>query len=355
MPDLPPEFPMHNTIDRFLAARIAGIAEDRSATPADGVDYYRDVQPILEAKCYSCHQGGSAKGKLGLDTLAAALKGGKSDGPAIVPGKPAESALFIRATADPDEIMPPEGKGEPLNRAELATLERWIAEGAHWPDLRFSTLKMTPLADDLTFLRRVTLDTVGLVPSEKEIRDFSADNSPDRRAKMIDRLLADPRWADRWMGYWQDVLAENPNLLNPTLNNTGPFRWWIYESLLDDKPMDLFVTELIRMEGSRLFGGPAGFGMASQNDVPMAQKAMIVSSAFLGVEMKCARCHDSPANLTKQQDLFELAAMMGRKPIKLPETSSVPLDRIHQSGREPLIKSRSSRAAPWSPSGRWAR
>ncbi|WP_265592990.1 DUF1553 domain-containing protein [Verrucomicrobium sp. BvORR034] len=338
VPDLPPGFPMHNTIDRFLAARIAGIAEDRSATPADGVDYYRDVQPILEAKCYSCHQGGSAKGKLGLDTLAAALKGGKSDGPAIVPGKPAESALFIRATADPDEIMPPEGKGEPLNRAELATLERWIAEGAHWPDLRFSTLKMTPLADDLTFLRRVTLDTVGLVPSEKEVRDFTADESPDRRAKVIDRLLADPRWADRWMGYWQDVLAENPNLLNPTLNNTGPFRWWIYESLLDDKPMDLFVTELIRMEGSRLFGGPAGFGMASQNDVPMAQKAMIVSSAFLGVEMKCARCHDSPANLTKQQDLFELAAMMGRKPIKLPETSSVPLDRIHQSGREPLIK-----------------
>ena len=79
------------------------------------------------------------------------------------------------------------------------------------------------------------------------------------REASIDRLLADPRWADHWMGYWQDVLAENPNILNPTLNNTGPFRWWLYESLLDNKPMDLFVTELVRMEGSERFGGPAGF------------------------------------------------------------------------------------------------
>lgn len=336
VPALPAGFPAQNEIDHFLAVRISGIAAGDSATAKDGVGFFRDVQPILEAKCYSCHQGAKSKGGLQLDTRAAALKGGESDGPAIVPGHPAKSALMIRATADHDEIMPP--KGEPLNRAELAVLDRWITEGAYWPDLRVSTLEMTPLTDDLTFLRRVTLDTVGVVPSEEEIRAFLADAAPDRRSKAIDRLLADPRWADRWMGYWQDVLAENPNILNPTLNNTGPFRWWIYESLLDDKPMDLFVTELIRMEGSALFGGPAGFGLAAQNDAPMAEKAMIVSSAFLGVEMKCARCHDSPANQTKQQDLFELAAMLGRKPIKLPVTSSVPLDRIHQSGREPLIK-----------------
>lgn len=338
VPQLPPGFPANNEIDHFLAARIVEIAADRATLPKDGVEYYRDVQPILEAKCYGCHQGGKAKGGLGLDMRTAALKGGESDGPAIVPGKPAESALFIRATGDPDEIMPPQGKGEPLNRAELATLERWIAEGALWPDLRASTLKMTPLTTDLAFLRRVTLDTVGVAPSEEEIRTFLADTAPDRRAKTIDRLLADPRWADRWMGYWQDLLAENPNILNPTLNNTGPFRWWIYESLLDDKPMDLFVTELIRMEGSSRFGGPAGFGVASQNDVPMAEKAIILSSAFQGVEMKCARCHDSPANLSKQQDLFELAAMLEKKPIKLPTTSSVPLDRIHQGGRKPLIE-----------------
>ena len=133
-------------------------------------------------------------------------------------------------------------------------------------------------------------------PGEAEIAQYLADPAGKRRDLVIDRLLADERWADHWMGYWQDVLAENPNIINPTLNNTGPFRWWLHESLLDNKPVDLFVTELIRMEGSERFGGPAGFGTASQNDVPMAAKGMIVSSAFLGLEMKCARCHDAPAH-----------------------------------------------------------
>lgn len=337
VPELPAGLPGNNAIDRFLGAKIAAAAENDAAVPKGGVDYFREVQPILEAKCYGCHQGGKSKGGLQLDTLAAAIKGGDS-GAALVPGKPADSALFQRITDTSDDVMPPKGKGEALTRAEIATIERWIKEGGHWPEFRVTTLKPTPLADDLTFLRRATLDTVGVVPSEDEIRAFLVDRSPDRRAKTIDRLLADPRSADHWMGYWQDVLAENPNILNPTLNNTGPFRWWIQESLLDDKPMDLFVTELIRMEGSPRFGGPAGFGIASQNDVPMAAKAIIVSSAFQGMEMKCARCHDSPANLTKQQDLFELAAMLDRKSIKLPATSSVPLDKVHQGGRKPLIE-----------------
>lgn len=338
VPELPPGLPANNAIDHFLGERIARAMSANATVPKDGIDFYREVQPILEAKCYGCHRGGRAKSGLTLDSLEGALKGGESDGPALVPGKPTESALFRRITEHPDDIMPPQGKGEPLTRAEIATVERWIREGANWPEVRVSTLKLTPLTDDLTFLRRVTLDTVGVVPSESEIHAFLGDTSPNRRAKAIDRLLADPRWADHWTSYWQDVLAENPNILNPTLNNTGPFRWWIYESLLDDKPFDLFVTELIRMEGSERFGGPAGFGTASQNDVPMAAKAIIVSAAFQGVEMRCARCHDSPANLSKQQDLFELAAMLEKKPITLPVTSSVPLDRIQQGGRKPLIE-----------------
>lgn len=338
VPHLPANFPANNPIDHFIADRITSVEKNHREKPENGVDYFQEVHPILEAKCYACHQNSHGKGGLNLASRSAALHGGKSDGAAIVPGKPDESALLLRATDDPDNIMPPQGKGEPLNKEELAILERWIAEGAHWPELRYSTLKMTPLTEDLTFLRRIALDSVGVVPTEAEILEFQNDKSPERRKHAIHRYLNDPRWADRWMGYWQDVLAENPNILNPTLNNTGPFRWWIYESLQDNKPMDLFVTELIKMEGSTLFGGPAGFSVASQNDVPMAHKALVLSSAFLGVEMKCARCHDSPTNSTKQQDLFELAAMLARKPIELPSTSSVPLDRIHQTGREALIQ-----------------
>ena len=188
--------------------------------------------------------------------------------------------------------------------------------------------------DDYAFLRRITLDTIGVVPTRDEVVAFVADSSTDKRSKKIDQLLADDRWADHWVGYWQDVLAENPGIVKPEQNNTGPFRWWIHESFLDNKPFDRFATELILMEGSRYFGGPGGFAMASQNDAPMAAKAQILTKAFLGLEMSCARCHDSPNSPFKQEELFSLAAMLQRDKLTLPVSSTVPLN---PDGRQPLI------------------
>ncbi|MEZ5943910.1 MAG: DUF1553 domain-containing protein [Planctomycetaceae bacterium] len=337
VPRLPEGYPAQNEIDHFLNARIAEVAADIEQSDAGEIDYYRDVQPILEAHCYDCHQGGKAQGGLRINEHQSMLAGGESEEPAIVPGKVDESALIQRITSD-DEItvMPP--KGDPLSTEEIDVLKRWINAGAAWPQFNVSRLDLNPLADDLAFLRRVTLDTVGVTPTEEEIAAFQQDDPATRRRNVIDRLLADPRWADHWMGYWLDVLAENPNVINPTLNNTGPFRWWLYESLLDNKPADLFVTELIRMKGSERFGGPAGFATASQNDLPMAAKGIIVSSAFLGVEMKCARCHDAPAHVSLQEDLLQLAAMLKQGTVKLPASSSVPNDRLHQTGRKPLIQ-----------------
>jgi mono/diheme cytochrome c family protein len=337
VPESVGDFPVHNAIDLFLAKRIQEAETQRRPRTTGGTDYFRDVRPILEKHCYNCHQGGKVKGGLHLDSLAGALQGGRVDGPAIVPGDPEESPIILRITSEyEDEVMP--AKGDRLSSAEIETLRGWIAGGAEWPEFQTDRFDPTPLADDLTFLRRVTLDTVGVVPSEGEIAAFLADSSPEKRVRVVDRLLADPRWADHWMGYWLDVLAENPNLINPTLNNTGPFRWWIHESLLDNKPLDLFVTELIRMEGSERFGGPAGFGVASGNDVPMAAKGIIVSSAFMGVEMKCARCHDAPTHEWTQEQLFSIAAMLETKPIKVPATSSVSLEHLSAGGRTPLIE-----------------
>ncbi len=337
IPDLVDSYPANNAIDHFLAARIASVAKDSNQSEDGRVNYFKEVQPMLEKNCYDCHQGGKAQGDLRIDDHMSTLKGGESDGPAIVPGIIDESALIDRITSKDEEVvMPP--KGGPLSADEIALLERWIKDGAAWPQFNVSNFKPAQLADDLSFLRRVTLDTVGVTPTEGEVTAFRLDSPETRRANVIDRLLADSRWADHWMGYWLDALAENPNMINPTLNNTGPFRWWLYESLLDNKPADLFVTELIRMEGSERFGGPAGFGTASQNDLPMAAKGIIVSSAFLGVEMKCARCHDAPSHISMQEDLLQLAALLKQGPIKLPETSSVPAGRLHQTGRKPLIQ-----------------
>ncbi|MCP5541658.1 MAG: DUF1553 domain-containing protein [Akkermansiaceae bacterium] len=299
---------------------------------AGGIDFGSQIKPILAENCFRCHEQ-KAKGGLRLHTREAALKGGDSQVAAIAPGKPEESLLLELIHPDAaDDIMPP--KGDPLTAEQRDLIAAWIGEGASYSEGR----KIEPAAPtgDLEFLRRVTLDTVGVVPSAEEIETFLADPAESRRSRAIDRLLADHRWADRWTSYWQDVLAENPNILKPTLNNSGPFRFWIHEALEDNLPMDRFVTELVMMEGSQNNGGPAGFAMAAQNDVPMAAKAHILGTAFLGVEMKCARCHDAPYHESKQRDLFELAAMLNRDQITLPKTSSVPMTTF--SGRKPLIE-----------------
>ena len=211
----------------------------------------------------------------------------------------------------PITLPNPETTGFEIDRFILARLDK-------------EKIAAERLVDDWQFLRRVSFDTIGTPPSPALIKDYFAAPQEKRRAIIIDRLLADDGWADRWVGYWQDALAENPNIINPTLNNTGPFRWWIYESFIDNKPFDRFATELILMEGSERFGGPAGFEIASQNDAPFAAKAHIVGQAFLSLEMKCARCHDAPYHDFDQKDLFSIAAMLSRSPQGIPKTSTIP-------------------------------
>lgn len=349
--------PVRNAVDRFIGRRIEDAAlrridretAERAARSQGLVVFDRDIEPIIENNCLKCH-GDKAKGDLRLDSREGAIRGGDSGGPAWVAGHPEESLLIeLVLSDDSDNYMPP--KGRRLSKTETDLLSRWIEQGARWetadPDpiaasrhpttAELSATKLLPLTvtDDLAFLRRVTLDTVGVIPGLKEIAAFQADSAANKRSKVIDRLLRDPRWADHWVPFWQDVLAENPNIVKPNLNNTGAFRWWIHASFLDNKPMDRFVTDLIRMRGDR-YVGPAGFGMATQNDAPMAAKAHILGGAFLGVQMKCARCHDAPFHSVKQEDLFNIAAMLERKPIKVPASSVVPADKL--SGRRALIK-----------------
>ena len=212
-------------------------------------------------------------------------------------------------------------------KAETLANERVID---HLIDRRIKELQAngetTEPTDDQQFLRRLYLDTVGVIPTTEEQATFERlqGNQRQRRNAVIDLVLRDKRWADHWTAYWMDVLAENPNVLKPTLNNSGPFRWYLHDMMRDNTPVDRWVTGLLRMNGSLLGGGPAGFSMAAENDVPLAAKAHIATSAFLAANMKCARCHDAPYHDWTQEDLFSIAAMLGRKPIAVPATSSVP-------------------------------
>lgn len=331
------------SLDDVIRQRLEEVNAEAKAKQASAASSTKDdpyfaehIQPIFDAHCVRCH-GEKEQGGLLIGSRERLLAGGESGQAAIVPGKPHESYLFDLVSADADDYrMPPKGDG--LSQDEIAKVRQWIAQGAAMPSRAPEIVQQPAVVDDDTFLRRVFIDTVGVPPTIREVDQFYSDAAEVRRSNVIDRLLKDDRWADNWVGYWQDVLAENPNLLKPTLNNTGPFRFWIHEALTDNKAVDRFATELILMRGSKWDGGSAGFEVASQNDVPMAAKANVLSAAFLGVNLKCARCHDAPYHQWKQQDLFEMAAMLGRKTLKLPSSSTVPAAFFEKQERKSLIE-----------------
>ncbi len=331
--------PPENPIDAFLTEKIERAVADSSKSPPEvAKQFHGAVLPILRDHCFRCH-GDKATGGLSLNSREAALRGGDSATPSVVPGDASASELIRRIhSTNPDDRMPP---GESALPAEqIATLEAWVKDGAAWPAKRVAPedTQMPPVVSDTEYLRRIYLDTVGVPPTETDVRAFQADSAADKRTRVIDRLLADERWADHWMSYWQDVLAENPTLLNPSLNTTGPFRWFLYDALRDNKPLDRIVTELIQLRGDPHEGGSAGFGIAADNDAPFAAKGQIVANAFLGIELQCARCHDSPYHSTKQSDLYALAAMLEQKSVTVPRTSRVPAAFFEAKARESLIK-----------------
>lgn len=326
-------------VDAFLKSRIDQAVAAAARTPAEEARHFHTkVLPILSTNCFRCH-GEKENGGLRLNSREGALRAGDSEVPAVIPGKPGESELLRRIrSGDEGERMPP--SGTPLKADDIVLLEEWIHAGAKWPapPLSAEEVAVAPVISDEAFLRRAWLDTVGVPASEAEAKAFLADKSPDKREKLIERLLADERWADHQVGYWQDVLAENPNMLKPSLNNSGPFRWFLYESFHDNKPFDRLVTELILMRGSEREGGSAGFGLAADNDAPYAAKGNIIATAFLGIELQCARCHDSPFHSTTQKDLYSLAALLERKTVTVPATSTVPAAFFEKKARESLIK-----------------
>ena len=331
-PSIPTIDGVTHPIDAFVRAKIdSALARSAGTDRKQAKQFQEKILPLLREKCFRCH-GEKEKGGLKLDSRDRLLK-------VVVPGDPKKSELVTRVRShDEDERMPP--TGDPLSKSQIALLDEWIKTGAAWPGPPVDASEITerPLLNDAAFLRRVYLDTVGIPPTSAEVAAFLVDPHQERRAHLITRLLGDERGANNWVGYWQDMLAENPALLNQSQGSTGPFRWFLYDSLRDNKALDRMVTELILLRGGKYEGGSAGFGMAAENDAPLAAKSHIVASAFLGIELQCARCHDSPYHSTTQRDLYSLAAMFQRKPVGAPETSQVPADFFENRERKTLIQ-----------------
>lgn len=365
-----------------LPPRMAGGAEvDISKLPlpvARKVDFVRDVQPILADRCYVCHGPDKQQNDLRWDVKAAALRGGLS-GPAILPGKSAESRMIhLVAGLEKGLVMPQ--KGEPLSPEQIGLLRAWIDQGAQWPDgidpvakdadkanfwtfkpvtrppepmvkssgrartpvdrfvlakLEHAKLAPSPEADRIVLIRRLSFDLTGLPPSIEEVEQFVADEDTQAYENLVDRLLASPRYGERWGRHWLDVVhygethGYDKDKLRP---HAWPYRDYVIRSFNEDKPYSRFVEE--QLAGDVLFPEEpdgivaTGFIAAgpwdyvghvelpeSKTDGLIARyndrddMVMTAMSTFQSLTVHCARCHDHKFDPITQRDYYGLQAV----------------------------------------------
>ena len=348
-----------------------------AAPSPEGLELFeKKIQPIFAETCYKCHSHDAdrIKGGLLLDSPEAALNGGDT-GPALVPGKPEESLLIkaIRYT-DSDLQMPP--KGKKLSEEQIADLTEWVKLGAPRPapaatdrlhrrrstaedigwwafqpvrrtvvpevkNSRWSAnpvdrfifarieaegLKPSPEAERHTLIRRAYFDLIGLPPSAEEVERFLSDRTPDAYEKVIDGLLRNPHYGEKWGRHWLDLVryAESDGF---KLDEYRPTAWryrdYVIRSFNDDKPYNRFLMEQVAADELWPENPDAVVGTSylrltiyeyNQRNVH-AQWAGIIndltdvtSDAFLGLGMQCARCHDHKFDPILQKDYFRLRA-----------------------------------------------
>jgi hypothetical protein len=175
---------------------------------------------------------------------------------------------------------------------------------AKWKDLG---LTPSPLCDDATFFRRIHLDAIGTLPTPEEVKAFLADQSPDKRAKAIDAVLARPEFVDFWTVKWGDLLRINRDALQE--KGMWSFHNWVRASLRDGKPLDQFARDILLAEGSTYTDGPANFYRVGRNAEDWSETA---AQVFLGVRLQCAKCHHHPFENISQDDYYGMAAFFVR-------------------------------------------
>jgi mono/diheme cytochrome c family protein len=317
------------------------------------VDFRREVQPILEASCVKCHGRGKAKGDWKLDTRDAFLQPGES-GPAVVVGDSAKSHfIHLVAGTDPDSVMPQ--KGTKLSREQVGVLRAWVDQGMKWdPQVTFAQpapnnlqprrpelpagkaaqpvdrladayfkqhqVKPAKPVDDRLFARRVYLDVVGLLPAPAELDAFLKDRSSDKRERLVRQLLADsPRYAQHWLSFWNDLLRNDYKGTGYIDGGRKQISQWLYAALRDNKPYDQFVRELVNpTEASEGFTkGIVWRGTVNASMTPPMQAAQNIGQVLMGVNLKCASCHDSFIDDWQLGDAYGLAGIYAEDALEM--------------------------------------
>ncbi|MHC4946917.1 MAG: DUF1553 domain-containing protein [Planctomycetota bacterium] len=337
--------------------------------PAAAVDFNRDIRPILSDRCFQCHgpDGAARQAGLRLDTPDGAFAPRRDDRAAVTPGDPAASLLLERITAaHADDRMPPPGSNKTLREDEIELLRRWIEAGATWqthwsfvppapvpppavgdeswprnPVDRFVLARLEAEglapADEATretLLRRVTFDLTGLPPTLAEIDAFLADESPDAYERVVDRLLASPRYGERMAMAWLDVAryADTHGYHYDNERTMWPWRDWVIDAYNRNLPFDAFTVQ--QLAGDLLPGATldqriaTGFnrnhGISWEGGIIpeeylveyVVDRVQTTSTAWLGLTVGCARCHEHKFDPVSQREFYEFAAFFNTIPEK---------------------------------------
>jgi hypothetical protein len=337
-------------------AMIAAEAQLASAGPAD-VDFNRDIRPILSESCYQCHgpDHNKLKADLRLDTRNGLFR--SADGSTVVvPGKPEASELLVRITAEDDETrMPPPKAGKSLTPVQVDRIKRWIQQGAvwkgHWsyippsrPDVTGSPvaadpidrllrarldaegLEPSPEADRPTLIRRLSLDLIGLPSTPEEVDAFVKDSRPDAYERVVDRLLASPRYGERMAVFWLDLVrfADTQGYHSDNHVDLWMFRDYVIRSFNANKPFDRFTIEQLAgdllpspTDETRVASGYNRLLQTTQEGGAQAKEYIAkyaadrvrnVSSVWMGATLGCAECHDHKFDPFATREFYSLAA-----------------------------------------------
>ncbi len=329
------------------------------------VDFRRDIQPIISAKCFQCHGPDEAarKAKLRLDIREEALKDRKGTR-AIVPGKLAQSEVWRRITTkDADDVMPPKKEGHPLTEPEIVLIRKWLEQGApyaeHWaftkpqlPSLPLVKNKQWPKnavdhfilarlekeglkpaapADRHTLIRRLSLDLTGLPPTPEQIEVFVNDHSSQAYEKLVDNLLASSAYGERWARVWLDLAryADSAGYgSDPLRLNIWPYRDWVISAFNRNLPYDRFTLEQIagdllpdateeqlvatafhRNTMTNTEGGTDDeeFRVAAVKD-----RIATTAQVWMGVTMGCAQCHTHKFDPITQREYYSFFALFNQ-------------------------------------------
>ncbi len=324
--------------------------------PQEKVDFNAQVRPIINTKCISCHGGVKESAGFSLFSREDALKPTKSGKPAIVPGDPNESEFMRRLTIhDEEERMP--YHAEPLKPEEIEILRKWIKQGANWQDhwaylkpikpeipkldtawgnnaidkfvlakLQKEGLQPSPKADKATLLRRLSLDLIGLPPTEKELQAFEADTSAKAYETQVDRLLASPQFGERWAAMWLDLAryADSRGYEKDSPRDIWKYRDYVINSFNQDKPFDQFTIEqlagdLLPAPTDDQLIATAYHRNTTNNDEGGTDDEEFRTTAILdrvsntwevwqGTTMACVQCHSHPYDPVRHEEYYNSLA-----------------------------------------------